>query len=279
MLASGGVDIHNVLNEAQSLIWLGQSLQTQETREYDLLLCNGCRTGDLDMVKEAIKHGADPRVQFRLVLGEITPIFLCASKGYWKIAEFLIEENDQILHDTMGFDGTTCLHHAASNNQPQMCELLINKGCLVDRQDELGRTALMDAAEIGSVNVITVLSENKANLDEEDKEGHTAVSYALDFISKDADKFFDAAHCLIEKGANPDYAGKFTNRTLLHYCAAQGELEFTKKLVEQYNANPLQVDDGGKLPIDYARENQHDDVVEYFKSRMPDQQSCQCSIM
>jgi len=278
-MLSSGVDLHKVLNEAQSLIWLSKSVQTLETREYDRLLCNGCRTGDLDMVKEAIKHGADPRVQFRLVLGEITPIFLCASKGYWKIAEFLIQENEEILHDTMGFDGTTCLHHAASNNQPGMCELLIKHGCLVDRQDKLGRTALMDAAEIGSVKVISVLSENKANLDEEDKEGHTAVSYALDFISKDAGKFFDAAHCLIEKGANPDYAGKFTNRTLLHHCAAQGELEFTKKLVEQYNANPLQVDDGGKLPIDYARENQHDDVVEYFKSRMPDQQSCQCSIM
>jgi len=280
MLASG-VDINKVLSEVQSLNWVGKSVQSLETRECDRLLCNGCRTGNLEMVKEAIEKGANPRVQFRLVLGEITPIFLCASKGYKKIAEYLIEKNDEILHDTMGFDGTTCLHHAASNNQPQMCDLLINKGCHVDRQDKLGRTALMDAAEIGSIDVITVLSENKANLDEEDKEGHTAVSYALDFIStKEEDKFFDATYCLIEKGANPDYAGKFTNRSLLHYCAAQGELDFVKQLMEQYNANPMQQDDGGKLPIDYARENKHDHVVDYFQSMMPDQSyaSCKCCL-
>jgi len=280
MIAATGVDLSKVLNDVQglSLIW-GQTTKNMDTRECDRILCQGCRIGDLEMVKQAIAQGANPRVQFGLVLSEITPIFLCASKGYWHIAEYLIDINQEILHDTMGFDGTTCLHHAASNNQPQMCDLLINKGCNVDRQDKLGRTALMDAAEIGSVDVINVLSENKANLDEEDKEGHTAVSYALDFISKEEDKFFDAASCLIEKGANPDYTGKFTNRTLLHYCAAQGELNFIKKLVEQYNANPMQQDDGGRLPIDYAKVNKHDDVVDYLQSVMPGQPSCQCSIM
>lgn len=138
----------------------------------------------------------------------------------------------------------------------------------------------MDAAEIGSVDVITVLSENKANLDEEDKEGHTAVSYALDFLSKDEDRFLEAAQCLIEKGANPDYAGKFTNRLLLHYVAAQGELHFVKKLIEEYNANPLQKDELGRIPLDLALENKHGDVVKYLQSIMPQtDNSCQCHIM
>ena len=150
----------------------------------------------------------------------------------------------------------------------------------MDRQDKLGRTALMDAAEIGSVDVITVLSENKANLDEEDKQGHTAVSYALDFISKDEERFLEAAQCLIEKGANPDAAGKFSNRTLLHYVASQGELHFVKKLIEEYNANPLQKDDSGRTPLDLARENKHEDVINYLQSTMTNQvKLCQCQIM
>jgi len=250
-----------------------------EIRECDVALCNGCRDGDLDQVKAALEAGANPRVQFRLALGEVTPIFICASKGHWMIAEYLISKNKDTIHDTICFDGTTCLHHAAANDQPEMCDLLIHKGCHVDRQDKLGRTPLMDAAEIGSVDVITVLSENKANLDGQDMDGHTAVSYALDFISKDDDRFFYATQCLIEKGANPDYAGKFTNRTLLHYVAAHGDLQFVKKLVEQYHANPMQEDDLGRRPLEYAKEHGHDAVVSYLQSVMPDAGNCRCLVM
>jgi len=278
----GTFSIAKVIKDVESPMWLWVDSTTSgvKTRECDRVLCEGCRIGDLEMVKKAIADGANPQVQFRLALGEITPIFLCASKGYWEIALYLIEQNEDIIYDTMGFDSTTCLHHAAFNDHPEMCDLLINKGCFVDRQDKLGRTALMDAAEIGSVEVIQVLTENKANLDGEDKEGHTAVSYALDFISKDEDRFLEAAQVLIEKGANPDYAGKFSNRTLLHYVAAQGELHFVKKLVEEYNANPLQKDDLGRIPLDLARENKQAEVVTYLQSIMPQTAKlCQCLMM
>ena len=124
--------ITNVLNDKESPVWLWvESTQGIGTRECDRMLCNGCRTGDLEMVKKALADGANPRAQFRLALGEITPIFLCASKGYWEIAIYLIEKNKEIIHDTMGFDGTTCLHHAAFNDHPEMCDLLINRGCNV----------------------------------------------------------------------------------------------------------------------------------------------------
>ena len=130
-----GFSITKVLSEVESPVWRWvDSSQGIESRECDRMLCNGCRTGDLEMVKKALDDGANPRVQFRLALGEITPIFLCASKGYWEIAIYLIEKNKEIIHDTMGFDGTTCLHHAAFNDHPQMCDLLINKGCHVNRR-------------------------------------------------------------------------------------------------------------------------------------------------
>jgi len=281
MSVFGANDITSMLSGSAvtTSLWCG-GMVNDTKNECDRLLCNGCRTGDLDTVKKALEDGANPRVQFRLALGEVTPIFLCASKGYWEIALHLIENNPEIVHDTMGFDGTTCLHHAAFNDQPKMCDLFIDKGCYVDRQDKLGRTALMDAAEIGSVGVINVLSEYKANLDEEDREGHTAVSYALDFVNQEEDKFLEAAQCLIEKGANPDVPGKFTNRTLLHCVAAQGELDIVKKLVEKYNANPLQEDDSGKCPLDYARENKQNEVVDYLSSIMTKSPSaCTCHIM
>ena len=111
---------------------------TQEVRECDKMLCTGCRTGDIKLVRTALKDGGNPSVQFRLALGEITPIFLCASKGYNDIAEILIDKAPDIINDRMGFDGTTCLHHAASNNQADMCQLLITRGCEVNQRDKLG---------------------------------------------------------------------------------------------------------------------------------------------
>jgi len=144
-------------------LWGGAG-PSQEVRESDKLLCTGCRTGDIDKVRQSLEEGANPSVQFRLALGEVTPIFLCASKGYNEIAELLIKSNIEIINDRMGFDGTTCLHHAASNNQSEMCQLLIRYGCNVNQRDKLGRTALMDAAEIGSVKVIEVLVKNNCDL-------------------------------------------------------------------------------------------------------------------
>eukprot|EP00483_Globobulimina_turgida_P012130 UN12152 len=152
-------------------LWGGAG-PTLDISEADKLLCTGCRTGETESVRKALKDGANPSVQFRLALGEITPIFLCASKGYSEIASLLIQNNAEIINDRMGFDGTTCLHHAASNNQPEMCELLIKSGCSVNQKDKLGRTALMDAAEIGGVEVIHVLVKNHAHFNIKDKKHH-----------------------------------------------------------------------------------------------------------
>mmetsp|Transcript_39087 Transcript_39087/g.62418 ORF Transcript_39087/g.62418 Transcript_39087/m.62418 type:complete len:272 (-) Transcript_39087:595-1410(-) len=256
----------------------GEHGQQMEIQECDKQLCTGCRTGDIELVRQALKDGANPAVQFRLALGEITPIFLCASKGYKEIAELLIKHSPEITSARMGFDGTTCLHHAASNDQEQMVELLINNGCNVNKKDTLGRTPLMDAAEIGSMKVIKVLLENGGDVIIEDKEHSTALSYSLDFISKDEPKFFECSVFLVEQGTHPNYAGKFTHRTLLHYAAAQGNLELVKQLIEVHGAALKPIDEQGKLPLDYAMDYNKQDVVEYLQS-VPDGSGCGCVVM
>eukprot|EP01083_Nonionella_stella_P014232 40021_1 len=260
-------------------LW-GGAAPTIEYNEADKLLCRGCRKGDVPAVRKALEQGANPSVQFRLALGEITPIFLCASKGYSEIADLLIAKHRDVINDRMGFDGTTCLHHAASNDQPKMCELLIKNGCSVDQKDKLGRTALMDAAEIGSVEVIQVLVRFNADLHIEDKEHHSAVSYCLDFISAEEPKFFEASLSLIQNGANPNYAGKFTSRTLLHYASAQGNLELVKELIEDKQAYITPLDDENKTPLDYAMDNNRQDVVDYLQQAIPGPSGlCSCNIL
>jgi len=246
--------------------------------EHDQRLCDACRVGDYNAAKKALEDGANPSVQFRLALGEITPIFLCASKGYKNIAELLIEHHADI-NRKMDFDGTICLHHAASNDQSEMCEFLISKGCSVNQRDKLGRTPLMDAAEIGSIKVIDILVQNNADVNAEDREHHTALSYCIDFVSKKEPKFFDSAVRLVNHRANPNYAGKFANRTLLHCAAAQGNLELVQQLVEVNKAALRVYDNEGKTPIKYAMEHKHQDVYDYLQQRLDlDNTSC-CTIL
>eukprot|EP01084_Bolivina_argentea_P140476 246935_1 len=245
----------------------GGGTPSAQILEHDQRLCDACRVGDYNAAKRALEDGANPSVRFRLALGEITPIFLCASKGYIDIAELLIEHHADI-NWRMEFDQTISLHHAASNNQPEMCEFLISRGCNVNQSSKEGRTPLMDAAEIGSIRVIDVLLENNADINIEDREHHTALSYCIDFVSKKEPKFFDCAVRLVNQGANPNYAGKFANRTLLHCAAAQGNLELVQQLVEVNKAALRVYDNEGKTPIKYAIDNKHQDVYDYLQQRL-----------
>lgn len=245
--------------------------------DYDQRLCEACRKGDLEAAKKALEDGANPSVQFRLALGEITPIFLCASKGYKDIAELLIQ-HDAEIDRKMDFDGTICLHHAASNDQPEMCKFLIQAGCKVNQRDKLGRTPLMDAAEIGSIEVIDVLVTYHAEVNAEDREHHTALSYCIDFVSKKEPKFFNSACQLVDHGANPNYAGKFANRTLLHCAAAQGNLELVKKLVETHKASVRVYDNEGKSPLTYAHEHNNAEVQSYLEAAVVEPGGC-CIIL
>eukprot|EP00485_Elphidium_margaritaceum_P009900 CAMPEP_0202686664 /NCGR_PEP_ID=MMETSP1385-20130828/2415_1 /ASSEMBLY_ACC=CAM_ASM_000861 /TAXON_ID=933848 /ORGANISM="Elphidium margaritaceum" /LENGTH=277 /DNA_ID=CAMNT_0049341285 /DNA_START=74 /DNA_END=907 /DNA_ORIENTATION=+ len=258
--------------------WGAQNGPIGHVSEHDKRLCDACRSGDYAIAKDALENGAQASVLFRLALGEITPIFLCASKGHKDIAELLIEYKADV-NRTMDFDGTICLHHAASNDQPAMCQFLIDQGCSVNCRDKLQRTPLMDAAEIGSIQVIDVLVKNNADLHAQDREHHTALSYCIDFVSKKEPKYFDAAVCLVNHGANPNYAGKFANRTVLHCAAAQGNLELVHQLVEVNRASLRVYDNEGKTPLKYAMENKHNDVVDYLTQRLETSEKPCCTIL
>jgi len=182
----------------------------------------------------------------------------------------------------MDFDGTSCLHHAASSDQPETCEFLVKIGCNVNDKDRTGRTPLMDAAEIGSKRVIQVLIDNGADVNLEDKERYTALSYCIDFINKKEPRFYDVAVILIKKGANPNVCGKFVDRTILHCAVAFGELEFVKELIETHHANYRLLDSDDKTPLqcaeDYAAQNPaaFQSIIAYLQEKESQQQGGSC---
>ncbi len=138
----------------------------------------------------------------------------------------------------------------------------------------------MDAAEIGSIDCIRTLAKRGADINGEDKEKHTALSYCIDFVSKKEPKFYDAAKELIKLGALPNYSGKFANRTILHCAAAQGDFELVKELVEQCGAVISVYDNESKTPLNYAEDNKHSEIVTYLTEKLAAQSSsCVCLLL
>ena len=76
-------------------------------------------------------------------MGETSPMIQCARHGHIEIAKLLIKHGDEnIINHKMEWDGSTPLHNAAANDQPEMCELLLSSSIQpsvdVSRRDKLG---------------------------------------------------------------------------------------------------------------------------------------------
>jgi len=245
----------------------------------DKKLCDGCRRGNVDEVSAALKSGADPNLQFRLALGEVTPIFLCAQKGYKDVAEVLCQ-NGANVEKTMDFDATLPLHHAASNGQAVMCEFLIEKKSNVNALDKLRRTPLMDAAEVGCLEAVKVLLKHGADIAAIDSEDFNALSYCIDFVSKKDVKFYETAKYLVQNGADVNSQGKFAKRTILHCAAAQGDTEFVHELVDEKKAKIKVKDNEGKTPVDYAKQTTHLELAEFLEQHAAaDSSACSCVVL
>lgn len=106
-------------------------------------LANAAGTGRLDSVRVLLGVGADPNLRLR--------------------------------------DGSTALMAAAAPPAPgqeRIVHLLIEAGARADAQDSRGATAMMLAAENGSIPALRVLIDHQASLDLKDKRGMSASDYA-----------------------------------------------------------------------------------------------------
>jgi hypothetical protein len=77
----------------------------------------------------------------------------------------------------------------------------------------------------------------------------------------------EAAARLLERGADPNVVARssFARVTPLGTCAFAGATGVARVLLE-HGADPSIAEDGGAIPLDAARENGHDDLVELLSS-------------
>ena len=211
-------------------------------------LCCACCSGNTYEAVQALENGANPRLYIRIILGETSPIFMCAEHGHIDIAKLLIKYDSADIINQNVFFACSPLHHAAAHGQYKMCEFILETAasCNVELNfyDRLGRTPMMEAAEIGSIECIkSILKYHSkqpqiSDINKEDRKHCTALSYCLEsYLYYDREqKYLDCAVFMVRNGANPNYPMRNGSKRLLHFAAAQGDLKLVKELIKDHHA-------------------------------------------
>lgn len=163
-------------------------------------------------------------------------------------------------------NSSTLLHHAARTNQVEVMKYLLEHGGIeLDATDKHGDTALHVAAREGHVQAIYLLLESGANINilnsEKEASVHTAAKEKSGQAIRAIVEHHFCAACRLRG---------FRNRTILHYIAAEDNVEACKvlqgclsKVPDKRNCLHLK-DDDGLTPVHVAAQKNSYQVLEFF---------------
>ena len=159
--------------------------------------------GHLDILRYLVENGADINACSD---DHCTPLMIAIKMGHINVATYLVEHGAKV--DLKDDHGCTALHHAMyyyHHDRLEVCSCLIERGadvngCYNNESPQNGRTPLMIASRYGQLDAMTFLIKQGANVNLQDKEGETALHYAVD----GSDVSCEVLSCLIENGANFD---------------------------------------------------------------------------
>jgi ankyrin repeat protein len=175
------------------LLVLVAALAAAGVRASSETVLDAAARGDLDMVRQLLKSGAD--VNSARADG-VSALHLAASAGKLEIARVLMTAGANVGASTMLL-GTRPLHMAAENGHADVVDLLLARGADPNAANRLGTTALMLAARSGDAKTVTVLLDGGADPDaRETAKGETALMFAAAYGRA------AAAAVLLERGAD-----------------------------------------------------------------------------
>ena len=184
----------------------GERVESEQPATLDAVFL-AAKTGDLQGLQKALAAGAD--VNARNEYGQ-TPLHRAASNKNPAVAALLIDRGADI--NARDKEGETALHRAASNKNPAVAALLIDRGANIEAQDS-DITPLHMAAFSENPDVVALLIDRGADINARDKRGNTPLHLAASNY-----KNLAVVALLIERGADIN-ARDNRGWTPLHWAA------------------------------------------------------------
>jgi uncharacterized protein len=206
-----------------NLIRLGETAEIAAAVEQDPSLVSSRDAQGVSAFLQSIYHQQPVVRDFLLTRLPTLDIFEASALGDCARMEDLLRKEPMLVHDGSA-DGWSALHLAAAFGGPKATELLLTHGAHIHR-----------------------FSRNPL---------HNQPLHACIAIGRNP----ETARILVAQGAdvNMEQAGGYTP---LHLAASSGLVEIAKLLLET-GANPKTPCHRGKTPADYARERNHEAVVQ-----------------
>ncbi len=147
-------------------------------------------------------------------------------------------------------------------------------------EDEDGATVLHLTARIGAFKAVKELVQTyNFNPLVLDNNGKSPIDYVTNdypnqsirtWLHRNVKSFYKRLErwqqLSIPQTAAPSINTPLTSpKLILHLAAATGSLDVCKFLIEERGFSPFMLDDHGKTPLEYARENRHTEIIKYLE--------------
>jgi ankyrin repeat protein len=185
-------------------------------------------TDRFDCVKLLLENGADHSPKDEL--GR-TPLHYAVEYGLLSMTKYLLDQgaSPDGLPD---IKSPYPLAVAARARQPEIAQLLVDKGATVDCRDANLSTPFIIAAWWGSLRVMRILVKHGAAFDAVDKGGDQAIAFAADGNPKYENDYINIISFLLGCGADIDHADS-KGWTALHFATIEGKINTVRFLLEQ----------------------------------------------
>ena len=154
---------------------------------------------------------------------------------------------------------TTPLHNAATEDEPEVVALLLDRGADIEAHNEKGATPLHVAAAHNKPEVVALLLDRGADIEARSATGHTPLHYAAGYNKP------EVVELLLDRGADIE-SSPDTEHTPLHYAAGDNKPEVVALLLDR-GANIEARTEKGTTPLHVATRYNKPEVVELLLDR------------
>ncbi|SMO68473.1 ankyrin repeat domain-containing protein [Fodinibius sediminis] len=150
------------------------------------------------------------------------------------------------------------LRNASLRGRTGKVREMIGQGMDVNASDNSGRTPLMLASFNGHTEIVQLLLEEGADVSARNTDGRTPLIFAS------SGPFPETVALLLESDADPNAVDNVDGWSALMFAAAEGNKEVVTTLLD-HGADPSLTDKDDESAIDFARNNDHSEVVQVLE--------------